>query len=121
MHICALHRSTGKQVQCLLIFLAGFSEALRSQLIQGMQQFKITKYRKFGSFIDSKFVHHVSLNYCLFHLVTSAKPKPSPQDADTTKDGKSEVCVLKDSPSQLQGMYQISKPSILMMIMIPIV
>ena len=66
-------------------------------------------YRKLGSFIDSKFVHCVSSNYCLFHLVTSAKPKPPPQDADTTKDGQGEVHVLMDSPSQLQGTYQISK------------
>ena len=66
-------------------------------------------YRKLGSFIDSKFVHRVSSNYCLFHLVTLVKPKPPPQDADTTKDGQGEVHVLMDSPNQLQGTYQISK------------
>ena len=66
-----------------------------------------TKYRKLGSFIDYNFVHHVILNYCLFQLVTSPKAKPPPQDVDTIKDGQGEEHMLKDSPSQLQGMYQI--------------
>lgn len=117
-----VNRSTGKQVRCLLIYLAGFSEAVRSQLIQGISQ--ATKYRKLGSFIDYNFVHHVSSNYCLFQLVTSAKAKPPPQDADTTKDRQGEVHMLKDSPSQLQGMYQIPnennmEPSTLLIIKIP--
>ena len=64
---------------------------------------QVTNYTKLRSFIESKFVYHVSSNYCLFHSVTSEKPKPPPQDADTTKDGQGEVHVLMNSPSQLHG------------------
>ena len=39
--------------------------------------------------------------------MTSPKANPPPQDVDTIKDGQGEEHMLKDSPSQLQGMYQI--------------